>query len=103
LLRSDVPLDDDARRQIADAWEREHRTKEQASLDAARLFLYFIDMDKRRLNRRGLTMVDAEKQIAAQHGWKVGTLHKELQRARKRLREAGQLEGTVFRVSCPDF
>jgi hypothetical protein len=90
LLRSDVPLDPDPdiRRQIANTWERERRTKQQERLDEGRAFIDHVDMMKKHLGERGLTMGEAEKKIAKARGWKPGTFQRNLRLARARLKAA---------------
>jgi hypothetical protein len=91
LLRSDVPLDADVRRQIADMWERERRTKDEASIDKDRAFVDHVAMLKRNLLQRGMTAKQAEAEIAAKRfAWKRGTLDRKLRRVRKRLRKAAK-------------
>jgi hypothetical protein len=50
----------------------------------------FEEQKKYLREHRGMTAPEAEAFIATNRGWEVGTLRKNLQRARKRLREAAK-------------
>jgi hypothetical protein len=95
LLRSDVPLDEPfdsdhdtrIRRRIADTWERENQTKQQERLDQDLLLVQYVQMFKRNLHQRGMTMAEAEDRIAGVLGYKDGeTLRTIVQRLKRRLK-----------------
>jgi hypothetical protein len=86
LLRSDLALDPKSRREVFDLYTR---TDEQKRLGEDRAFIgVFEDHKKYLRENRGMTAIEAEEFIAAARGWTRGTLLKNLQRARKRLRKA---------------
>ena len=56
----------------------------QSKKAKAHMFLEMVDLTKSYLYARGMTMVEAEQEIAKARGWKVETLHRMLTRYRKR-------------------
>jgi hypothetical protein len=88
LLRSDLPLDPETRRQVFDLYAR---TDEQKRLGKDRAFIWMFEDQKRYFREhRGMTAIEAETFIASTRGWTRDTLLKNLQRARKRLRTAAK-------------
>ena len=95
LLVSDVALDPEERRwvvqSIADMKASLARTPKQRRLAEDRACLQVVEWQRSDLIRRGLTVSQADDEIARRHGWKDGkTLRRMLKRARKRLREAAK-------------
>jgi hypothetical protein len=84
LLTSDIPMGRDVVKAIGAALKS---TPEEARRNKDRLFIERVEMLKQYYAERGLTVPQAEKEIAEAYGWKPKTLHKELQRARNRLRD----------------
>jgi hypothetical protein len=87
LLRSDLELDPKTRREVFDLYTRPPAQKRVAE---ARAFIASFESLKDYFCGRGMTAVEAEQEIAACRNWQLGTLHKNLQRARKRLRGAAK-------------
>jgi hypothetical protein len=88
LLMSDVPLDRAGVQLVARSIaELMKRTPKEQRLGEDRAFIDAVAMMKERLAGRGLTMAEAEEEIATTFGWKNrATLVRMLRKAKTRLR-----------------
>jgi hypothetical protein len=91
LLASDVRLDRTDVQSVA-KWivDMRRHTPEERRLDEDRAFIDWAAMMKEQLGKRGLTMKQAEEEVAKARGWKRETLHRNLRLARRRLRAAAK-------------
>jgi hypothetical protein len=77
-----------AARQIAMIMKGMKRTPKERRLGEDRAFIDFVAMTKQHWAGRGLTMAEAEEQIAAARGWSDReTLLRMLRKAKARLRQ----------------